>query len=207
MGGYNSGRSGGYPTAEACASYVLNAQWMTRMKLRDGMRGAVTLAFGDGFEVSVTVDATNPARRFLELAHERHTDGAELEHYRVDLDCTQPPFGGVRWWYECPRTRRTVAKLYLPLGGRRFLSRQAYCLGYACQREAPRDRLWRRARKIRRELGGGDNLMDDYPDKPKWMRWRTYDRKIALLDALESRADRIWTAGAIRLLERAGKWP
>lgn len=205
MGGYGSGRSGGYPTSEACASYVLNVQWLNRARLRDGVRGTVPLSFNDGFAVAVTVDTTNPANRFVELTHERHTDGAEEERYRVYLDCTRPPFGGVRWWFECPRTGRRVAKLFLPRGGHRFWSRQAYRLGYACQREAPADRLWRRARKIRRELGGSDSHMDDYPDKPKWMRWRTYDGKIDLLASLESRADGLWAVGAMRLVQRLGK--
>ena len=113
----------------------------------------------------------------------------------------------MRWWFYCPYTGRCVTKLFLPRGGHRFWSRQGYRLGYACQRETTRDRLWRRARKIRRELEGGDNLMDDYPDKPKSMRWRTYDQKIALLERLESQADALWAVGAMPLLARYGKVP
>jgi hypothetical protein len=207
MGGSGSGRTGGYPTSEACASYVLNVQWLNKAKLRDGAYGTTSVTFSDGFSVSMKVDMTNPANRFVELVHERNTGGGEEERYRVYLYRTRPPFGGVRWWFCCPYTHQTVAKLFLPRGGHRFWSRGAYRLGYACQREAPRDRMWRRARKIRRELGGGDNLMDDYPDKPKWMRWRTYDRKLDLLDSLETRADHLWGLGAMRLLARLGKWP
>ena len=166
------------------------------------MRGTASLKFSDDFAVAVTVDTTNPADSFLELTHERHTDGAEEERYRVYLARTRPPFGGVRWWFICPRTFRRVSKLFLPRGGHRFWSRQAYRLGYACQRLAPADRLWHRARKIRRELRGSDSHIDDYPDKPKWMRWPTYDRKIDRLASLESRADRLWSIGAMRLVQR-----
>jgi len=45
----------------------------------------------------------------------------------------------MRWWFVCPRLRRRVRKLYLPLGARHFWSRRAYRLAYASQRgTAPR---------------------------------------------------------------------
>ena len=88
MGGYESGRYGGRPTAEACASYILDAQSLNRARLRDGVQGTVSLTYRDGFTVVVTVDTTNPAGPFVELAHEWHTAGAEQERYRVYLNRT-----------------------------------------------------------------------------------------------------------------------
>jgi len=35
----------------------------------------------------------------------------------------------------------------------------------------------RKAQKLHRQLGG-DWRDDDYPQKPKWQRWRTYERKV-----------------------------
>ena len=58
---------------------------------------------------------------------------------RVPLVTTRPHFGGIRWWFLCPvalkgGTRLPVAKLYRPLGGREFGSRQALGLTYgSCQ--------------------------------------------------------------------------
>lgn len=203
MGGHGSGRSGGRPTSEACGSYVLNAQLLTKARLRDGLRASHVLTYSDGFELTVTVDTTNPDYRFLELEHVWHTYGeARTERYRVMLATTRPPFGGVRWWFECPRTLRSVTKLYLPLGGRRFLSRQAYRLGYACQREDRLGRVERQSRKLYRRLGGDGNWLDGPPAKPKWMRWRTYDRALERYDALSEKRDRVWLAGAQALLAR-----
>ena len=61
-------------------------------------------------------------------------------------------------WAECPTccpgTGRLAAKLLLPLGGLRFLGREAYGLGYACQRETRSSRVMHKARKLHRALGG-----------------------------------------------------
>jgi hypothetical protein len=87
------------------------------------------------------------------------------------------PFGGRRWWWICPRTGRRATKLYLPNGALTFASRQAYRLAYRCQRETNYDRALRRAFKLRDRLGA-DGGIGDYVAKPKWMRIKTYDRKL-----------------------------
>jgi hypothetical protein len=115
--------------------------------------------------------------------------GEEVEiDDKIRLTTTRPHFGGFRFWFVCPRTIRRCRQLLLPLGARHFLSRRAYGLGYACQREREHDRALRRVRKLRLRLGGdlGDG---EHPDKPKRMRWTTYDRLIAELDAAERVAD------------------
>lgn len=70
------------------------------------------------------------------------------------------------------------------------------------QREDTTSRVQRRARKVYAALGGQENWMDGPPPKPKWMRWRTYERKAALLDDLDARSDAAWLLGASRLLTR-----
>ena len=56
--------------------------------------------------------------------------------------------------------------------------RSAERLGYASQREDAKGRAQlQAAAKIYRQLGGEGHWMDDAPPKPKWMRWRTYERK------------------------------
>ena len=93
--------------------------------------------------------------------------------------------------------------LFLPLGGHRFLSRGAYRLGYACQRETRSDRLMRKARKLHRALGGqGEALDGDILDKPKGMHWRTYERKVARWQAAEERADEAWLASLAPVMGR-----
>jgi hypothetical protein len=174
----------------------------SRLRLHPGQRAAGTLHFGDERSpVEIVVDTTDTP--FLELAHATRDarEGDRTVRYRVRLVWTVPNFGGRRWWFECPRTRRLVTKLYLPNGGWYFWSRKAYRLGYACQRETAHDRLLRRARKLNAALGGAGDL-DLPPAKPKWMRWRTYERKVAALEEAHMRADEAFCVAAQRLLNR-----
>jgi hypothetical protein len=62
------------------------------------------------------------------------------------------------------------------------------------------DRASRRARKLCLRLGG-DSGDDTYPDKPKRMRWTTYNR---LMDKLVA-ADRVADQGLIMLAARCMK--
>jgi hypothetical protein len=113
---------------------------------------------------------------------------SHVDSWIAYLATSRPRFGGRRWWFVCPRENRRVRKLYLPLGGRHFWSRDAYRLGYACQRETEYDRALRRARKLYLRLGG-DPADGEHPDKPKRMRWPTYSRMMDKLVAADRLAD------------------
>jgi hypothetical protein len=108
--------------------------------------------------------------------------------YRIELESTPQPFGGRRWWFICPRMGVRVAKLYLPNGAYTFASRQAYRLAYRSQREAPYDRALRRVFKSQAKLGVEGGIWDHIP-KPKWMRWRTYDRQLEQIARAEEIID------------------
>jgi hypothetical protein len=86
--------------------------------------------------------------------------------------------------------------------GFHLASRQAYRLSYACQREPVRDRALRRAFKLRGTLGAEGGI-GDYVAKPKWMRWRTYDRAMARIDKAEEVVD-AHTAFLLDRLKQAG---
>ncbi|MGE0735306.1 MAG: hypothetical protein AB7P50_11190 [Alphaproteobacteria bacterium] len=203
----NSGRYGGHPTSEGTASYVLAAKPINAAKLRIGAHGSTRFEYDDGFPVEILIDFRDGSYPHFELAHETHryAGGGEPNRYKVRLTATQPRFGGVRWWFICPLSGRRVTKLFLPNGGDRFASRQAYRLGYACQRETKIDRVHRQGRKLHRALGGDGEWMDGPPDKPKWMRWRTYRRKMQQWETLEARLDAAWLPGAMQLLARFGR--
>jgi hypothetical protein len=204
MGGFGSGRHGGRSTAEATASYVLTTRVLTQARLRVGQVGRGTLRYGEEeFPLEIAIDLSDSKNPFLELTHETrdYREGDRVELYRVRLAWTMPTYGGRRWWFECPITRRVVAKLYLPNGGHRFWSRRAYRLGYACQRETRHDRLLRKARKLSYALGG-DGDPEVPPSKPKWMRWKTYDRKIGAWQAAAERADEAFDLHLVPLVQR-----
>jgi len=207
MGGYGSGRSGGRPTIEACGSYSLNINAFIRGGLRSGILGSSRIKFGDGFEVAITIDCRSEWQPFFELEHYSYREGEEdLVRYRVGLQWTRPHFGGVRWWFVCPRMQDRCGKLFLPRGARYFWSRDAYRLKYQSQRETRCDRAIRRSRKVYRKLGGiGDGWDEGTPDKPKWMRWRTYERLAARREDAELEADSLFVLGAQKLLERLGR--
>jgi hypothetical protein len=171
--------------------------------VRSGLLGKATVTFSSSWEeltVELTIDTRGPGPGFIELDYEERTADRELEavRYRVYLDMTRPQFGGQRYWFICPGSGRRAAKLYLPYGGSRFLSRGAYRLGYACQREDRQSRLVRRARKLHRAIGGdGEALGQGPPDKPIGMHWRTYERRLAAWEAAEERA---WANSVMRRL-------
>ena len=205
MGGYGSGRSGGRPTYESCASLVLTTTTFARAGLRAGVTGEATLTFanfGEPLPVSTMIDTTDPHFPFIQLSHARRCTPPATESYRVPLQTTPQRFGGVRWWFRCPRTGRRCTKLFLPLGGHQFWSRYAYRLGYASQREDAAGRAQRQARKVSASLGDADHWMGGPPPKPKWMRWRTYERKAARLDAYNAAYDVGFSASVARLLAR-----
>jgi hypothetical protein len=204
MGGFGSGRYGGTVTVEGTASYIIAANSLTRGRLQMGQRAAGTLHFGEErFAVEVKVDTTDPSDPFIELTHQTRDDreGDRIVRDRVRLIWTVPTYGGRRWWFQCPRTYRKTTKLFLPNGGWHFWSRQAYGLGYACQREDRFSRLQRRAAKLSRQLGGeGWSSWDDPPRKPKWMRWRTYERKYERWERVVEKANEEFGIRAARVL-------
>ncbi len=48
----------------------------------------------------------------------------------VYLTTTRPHYGGLRWWFCCPRCRRRVARLHLPSRVQRFGCRTCHDLSY-----------------------------------------------------------------------------
>ena len=121
----------------------------------------------------------------LMYRHRRPNDDWKSYEYRVFLDWTPCNYGGERFWFICPAqgcTRR-VAILY---GGPIFACRHCHQLGYESQHEAPHSRALRRAQAVRQRLGGSGSLADSFPDKPKGMHWRTYQRLRLVAEDAES---------------------
>ena len=94
---------------------------------------------------------------------------------------------------------RRVTKLYG--AGRLFACRHCYRLAYASQQEAAHQRGLGKSQKIRMQLGGSPNMLEEFPDKPKGMHWRTYEGWRRVHDAAEERS----TIGLMRFVERLGR--
>lgn len=48
----------------------------------------------------------------------------------IRLEHSEPNFGGVRWWFLCPRCKGRVSRLHLPSHAYYFLCRHCYDLSY-----------------------------------------------------------------------------
>ncbi len=187
------------PTFEACESFII-AIGAIAGHLEPGTVLTCYLVFtpryGDSFTVAATVDMQSTP--LVELAHvERRRDGRSVR-YRVDLISTPQPFGGMRWWFICPITKRRATKLIIPRGGSRFASRVAWGLGYDSQRVGKLETISRRAGKLYRSLGGTKNWRAGLPDKPRWMRWPTYARRVLALRKLIAEHNATWVAEVVR---------
>ena len=107
-----------------------------------------------------------------------HIGGLGSRQQVVRLVSTVQPRGGLRFWMVCPRDGRLCSALYLLPGWTEFASLPRR-VSYRTQRLTPRDRLLDRSQRINMAMGGSGSIFDEFPEKPKWMRWATYARKRA----------------------------
>jgi hypothetical protein len=191
VGGYGSGRHGGLPTVES--GLTLDLYGLIRhgvVKPGHHRSGSIVWTrVGTGEEVaSIRYEAhmgVDSGQVRLRYTATRTWDGEKRDSdYSIMLVTTLQPFGGRRWWFRCPRSGDLVSKLHLPNGAFTFASRRAYRLGYRSQRETPRDRSLSRAFALRRKIGDEGGI-GDYIEKPKWMRWRTFERAMERVNGAE----------------------
>ena len=91
--------------------------------------------------------------------------------------------GGRRPWFKCSCGKR-VAKLY---GGGIFIGcRHCYDMTYECQRRGEKSRSYYQACKIRLSLGGAPTIADPFPDRPRRMWRKTYERLRRKAEELEA---------------------
>jgi len=88
---------------------------------------------------------------------------------RVQLTRTPCHYGGSRAWFRCPRCHTRRAVLYGIASDGCFGCRGCMRLAYASEAESRIDRINRRLQKLEAKLGASG-------ERPKWMRWRTYER-------------------------------
>jgi len=86
-------------------------------------------------------------------------------------------------WFLCPAVAsngqpcgRRCALLYASVNSPYFACRACRRLAYAVEQEGPSDRRLRAARKARRKLGGGLNLSEPLPPRPRYMHRTRYLR-------------------------------
>jgi hypothetical protein len=112
-------------------------------------------------------------------------------------------YGGHQWYFVCPVTGRLASVLWRPPGAKQFCSRQAWGrrrVAYASQFLDRDNRAHHGQSKLKSRLEGLDPEQWDLPPKPKWMRWKTYQRYEARFDRYEEMLD----LGLLELVRKLG---
>jgi hypothetical protein len=195
VGGFGSGRQGGRPTVGSGLSLDLN-KLLRNGTVRRNTTTAGTISWSYSYSgehvASMGYKATlGPERGHIRLQWTQTdcwTGEKQQREQWIELESRPQPLGGRRWWFVCPRRGDLVWKLHLPAGASTFASRRAYRLAYQSQRESPRDRAMSRAWKARSRVRGVGGIGDPY-FKPKGMRWKTFNRLAARVDAAEEIVD------------------
>jgi hypothetical protein len=125
---------------------------------------------------------------------------------RINLVSRACNFGGRQWYFICPYMNRRVSVLWMPPGARYFACRQRWgrSVAYTSQCLGPEDRADRGKTKITWRLcrmSGADPEEWDFPPKPKWMRWRTYNRLIEKFDCYEKVSEAQWWRRVAKIAE------
>jgi hypothetical protein len=187
MGGMGSGGwQRRHVTIEGCQSLTINLNQILRGAPAVTFARSLTFSTAEGrptVTVRIERDAatgTGTAALAFNIQHWNGGTGPQVQ--RMQLRGDPRPFGGRHWYFICPATGARAAKLYLPAGGKRFLSRGAYGLRYRVQQERAPARAHRAIQNIDRRLGHVGGL-EWQVEKPPGMWWRTFGR---LLDRREA---------------------
>ena len=175
MGGYGSGGWSRWNSKSTTESQRrIDIRWLKKQGyLRPETFRSISWSRGDEKTGSI-VFWMEADRMVLNYRYRFHGGEWENVEQTVSFDRTPCNYGGHRTWFLCPRCWKRVAVLYG--SGKYFFCRHCYDLTYSSQQESKPDRLMRKARKIRKKMGGSGNLIDPFPDKPKNMHWKTYWR-------------------------------
>jgi hypothetical protein len=115
----------------------------------------------------------------------------QLSPQLVPISWTRVHLGGQRPWLHCPHCEGRVAKLYRGMGG--YFCRA--CVGnpfYASQSKSAQGRRHFQACKLRLLLDGEARLSAPFPQRPRGMHRRTYERLRRRLVRLEAGLPKRW---------------
>jgi hypothetical protein len=205
MGGFGSGRHSGGPAVEDGLRLDIN-DLLRKGIIEQGEHRFGSLKWTDTatgeeiasirFEISL-VDPHDAWARLFYSANGLSQD------YRIRIASSPCNYGGLRWWWRCPRSGRRVSKLYLPPGASIFASRKLYRLAYRSQRVTALDRSHGRLQRLHWRLGAEYGYFEQtFPHRPKGMHRKTHERLTAELSEATERHDWIFTLAVAPLLAR-----
>lgn len=190
MGGFGSGRDGWRRRVEHYSALDIDA--LRRAEVLEPDTDCLWGLFGgasDGGRINIRAGTDH--LRLIYRIHDRGSGWQDVDQV-VRVEHAPCRYGGARAYFLCPGSDggrpcgRRVVKLYA--AGRLFLCRACHGLAYASQAEGPFERKRRRANKLRRAMGGEASGAAPYPERPKGMWRRTYERRLDELDRKETEA-------------------
>ena len=184
--------SGRYPEHDICENF--NSIDVRELQRKTGWRPGLFMKvwYRNGASAGEVFIFTQPDA--VVLVHRACPPGStesRIIELQVPIIWTKCHLGGRRPWFKCLTTingevcGRRVAKLYGPC----FACRRCLGLVYASQREIPVTRAMRRAQMIKMRLGGNNDPLEPFPQKPRRMHWRTYERLREQAHAADADAD------------------
>jgi len=122
----------------------------------------------------------------------------------INLVARRRHFGGRQWFFRCPHMHSLATVLWRPPGADTFACRQKWPrqVAYASQfmDRVARGHQGTATIKSRLCSAGGFHPDEwDLPPKPKWMRWRTYNRMVEKFDRYEAMVEEC-LLGAVKRL-------
>lgn len=173
MGGLGSGkwiRANSKKTVES--QNQLDIRWLRKQGyLKTGISGKLSWIFEN--ETAGAIEYFVKSDRIILLYNYYKKSGVkETVEQHLLLSETRCNYGGSRFFFICPCCLRKADLLYG--ADKYFLCRRCYKLTYSSQQENVKKRMMRKARELRSQVGGGINLLESFPEKPKGMHWRTY---------------------------------
>ncbi|MCC0008566.1 MAG: hypothetical protein H6876_10680 [Hyphomicrobiaceae bacterium] len=180
MGGFGSGRPscGGRATVETCRSIDVN-RLRKDGALVAGWSGTIAWTRNSEQVASIGIRGGHD-KIMLNYRWKQASDDWQDVVEHICISWRPCRFGGERPLFECPGVvsgavcSRPTVKLYG--ASRYFLCRHCCRLTYSSRNEDRFDRALRRANKIRMRLGGEPGIAAAFPERPKGMWRRTYER-------------------------------
>ncbi len=177
--------------------------------LRNGARGVLHWT-RDGEQFGAVSYAVELNDHFgtLTLSYSCEKRDGEREDVACKIRLSSLPlhFGGRRWYGHCPYTHRRARKLYKFYGIAQFCHRTAIrpLPTYSIQRVSGISRVQAQRWSIRQKLGDDFSSLFDAPCKPKWMRWKTFERFAQRDAALSYQEDGYLSPYLYRMLKNDG---
>lgn len=104
--------------------------------------------------------------------------------YQVEITTTPCNYGGVRYWWSCPKCSRRAAVLYC---AGNYVCRHCMGLNYQSQHSKSLDRLFERVAVVRARLGWQGGIAHGHGSRPRYMHHSTYSKLVNEHDKLTAK--------------------